>query len=192
MSNASKGNPSVLVIGGTGGIGYAVAKFYADRGCKVVITGRDQERTEGVAKDIGGNTRGIGLDIAEPETIEASLADIEHIDHLALVAGSLLPQLKGHNPVEPAKLGAAIISGPYVESFEDVFDALFASKGAAKVHTHEDIALLVAQFWQDEAVRQTYLDAARAVVANGTQAFAQTLAKLATLTPAKSPSHAPA
>jgi len=77
---------SVLVIGGTGGIGFAVAKYYADQGCKVVITGRDAERTAGVAKEIGGDTHGIGLDIAEPETIEAGLAKIEHVDHLALVA----------------------------------------------------------------------------------------------------------
>ena len=42
--------PSVVVIGGTGGIGYAIAKYHADRGCKVVITGREQERTAAKAQ----------------------------------------------------------------------------------------------------------------------------------------------
>lgn len=84
MSQASK--PSVVVIGGTGGIGFAIAKFYADRGSKVVITGRDAKRTEAVAAEIGSNVRGIALDVAEPETAEKALADIEHVDHLALVA----------------------------------------------------------------------------------------------------------
>ena len=42
----------VLVIGGTGGIGHAIAQHYADKGCDVVITGRDQERTDAIAKDI--------------------------------------------------------------------------------------------------------------------------------------------
>ena len=78
--------PNVLVIGGTGGIGFAIAKFYADRGSKVVITGRDAERTAGVAKEVGGDTRGIGLDVAEPERVEEALKSIEHIDYLALVA----------------------------------------------------------------------------------------------------------
>ncbi len=78
--------PSVLVIGGTGGIGFAIAKFYADRGSKVVITGRDAERTAGVAKEVGGDTRGIALDVAEPERVEEALKSIEHIDYLALVA----------------------------------------------------------------------------------------------------------
>jgi NADP-dependent 3-hydroxy acid dehydrogenase YdfG len=77
---------SVVVIGGTGGIGHAVAQFYADKGCEVVITGRDQERTDAVAKEIGGKTRGIALDISEPESIEGALASLGHVDHLALVA----------------------------------------------------------------------------------------------------------
>jgi NAD(P)-dependent dehydrogenase (short-subunit alcohol dehydrogenase family) len=85
-SDGSSKKPSVLVVGGTGGIGHAIAKFYADRGSQVVITGRSAERTAGVAKEIGPNVRGIGLDIAEPETIEKALGDLEHIDRLALVA----------------------------------------------------------------------------------------------------------
>ena len=48
MGNDKK-TKSVVVIGGTGGIGFAIAKFYADSGANVVITGRDQERTAGVA-----------------------------------------------------------------------------------------------------------------------------------------------
>src|SRR5262249_60816794 len=64
----------------------AIAQFHADRGCKVVITGRDAERTAGIAKEIGASARGIALDVANPETIEAALADIEHVDRLALVA----------------------------------------------------------------------------------------------------------
>lgn len=84
--SSSAAGKSIVVIGGTGGIGYAIAAFYAGQGAKVVITGRDAERTAGVAKEIGGNTHGMALDIAEPETIEAALKDLDHVDHLALVA----------------------------------------------------------------------------------------------------------
>src|SRR6478735_5139273 len=85
-SSKSTGSQTCVVIGGTGGLGRAIAQFHADRGCKVVITGRDAERTAGIAKEIGASARGIGLDVANPETIEAALADIEHVDRLALVA----------------------------------------------------------------------------------------------------------
>ena len=77
---------SVVVVGGTGGIGFAIAKLYADRGASVVITGREAKRTAGVAGEISANVRGIALDVAEPETAEKALADIGHVDHLALVA----------------------------------------------------------------------------------------------------------
>ena len=77
---------SVVVVGGTGGIGFAIAKHYADRGASVVITGREAKRTAGVAAEIGASVRGIALDVAEPETAEKALADIGHVDHLALVA----------------------------------------------------------------------------------------------------------
>jgi NAD(P)-dependent dehydrogenase (short-subunit alcohol dehydrogenase family) len=86
-SASSKSVPQTcVVIGGTGGLGRAIAQFHADRGCHVVITGRDAERTAGIAKEVGANVRGIGLDVAEPETIEAALADVAHVDRLALVA----------------------------------------------------------------------------------------------------------
>ncbi len=85
-SASSLASQTVVVIGGTGGLGFAIAKFHADRGCKVVITGRDAARTAGIAKEVGANARGIGLDVANPETIEAALADIQHVDRLALVA----------------------------------------------------------------------------------------------------------
>ena len=85
-SASSLSSQTVVVIGGTGGLGFAIAKFHADRGCKVVITGRDAQRTAGIANEIGANVRGIGLDVANPETIEAALADVQHVDRLALVA----------------------------------------------------------------------------------------------------------
>jgi len=86
VPSSGRATQSVVVIGGTGGIGFATAQFHADRGYGVVITGRDRDRTAAVAAEMGGNVRGIAVDIAEPETIEAALADIEHVDRLALVA----------------------------------------------------------------------------------------------------------
>ncbi len=86
MSASSRSTQSAVVIGGTGGLGRAIAQFHADRGCKVVITGRDADRTAGIAKEIGAKVRGIALDVALPESIEAALADLEHVDRLALVA----------------------------------------------------------------------------------------------------------
>lgn len=80
------GTGSVVVVGGTQGLGRELAQSYADEGRDVVVTGRDQARAESAAGEIGGSTRGIGFDLAEPHTIAAALADVGDVDHLVLAA----------------------------------------------------------------------------------------------------------
>jgi 3-deoxy-D-manno-octulosonic-acid transferase len=103
------------------------------------------------------------------------------VARVSLVAGSLLPNLKGHNPIEPAKIGSAIVTGPHVESFQDVFDALFAARGASKVHDAETLAAEITRLWRDEAARATQLEAARSITTQGAEAFERTISALASL-----------
>ena len=86
MPVQDKLDAKVLIVGGTGGIGRALAERYASLESEVILTSRSAERAEALAKEIGGNTRGIALDIAEPENIEAQLADVGTIDRLLIVA----------------------------------------------------------------------------------------------------------
>ena len=76
----------VVIVGGTQGQGRELAQSYADEGRDVVVTGRDQSRAETAAKEIGGSTRGIGFDLAEPHAIAEHLAEIGDVDHLVLAA----------------------------------------------------------------------------------------------------------
>jgi NAD(P)-dependent dehydrogenase (short-subunit alcohol dehydrogenase family) len=73
---------SVVVVGGTRGLGRAVAQFYADQGRDVVISGRDAS----CAAEIGGATRGIAFDLAEPQTLAERLADVGDVEYLVLAA----------------------------------------------------------------------------------------------------------
>jgi len=77
---------SVVVVGGTQGLGRELAKFYGDLGREVVVTGRDQVRADAAAAELGGNTRGIAFDLAEPHTIAESLTDVGEVDYLVLAA----------------------------------------------------------------------------------------------------------
>ena len=108
----------------------------------------------------------------------------------ALVAGSLLPHLKGHNPAEPAKLGAAIISGRNVESFADVFTAFEHAGGVRLVTNAADIAAAVSALWSDVSARQAQCEAARKVVDQSASAQAETVQALMAL--CKRGAHAPA
>ena len=76
----------VVVVGGTRGLGREVAQFYAAQGREVVISGRDAASAQASAAEIGGSTRGIGLDLAEPQTIAERLADVGDVEHLVLAA----------------------------------------------------------------------------------------------------------
>jgi NAD(P)-dependent dehydrogenase (short-subunit alcohol dehydrogenase family) len=77
---------SVVVVGGTRGIGLEVARHYADRGREVVLSGRDAARAATVAKELGGRSTGIGLELTRPEGIAASLAELGQVEHLVLAA----------------------------------------------------------------------------------------------------------
>jgi NAD(P)-dependent dehydrogenase (short-subunit alcohol dehydrogenase family) len=77
---------SIVVVGGTKGLGREVALFYAGQGRDVVITGRDAAGAEAVAAEIGGAARGLGLDLAEPQTIAEKLADVGDVEYLVLAA----------------------------------------------------------------------------------------------------------
>jgi NAD(P)-dependent dehydrogenase (short-subunit alcohol dehydrogenase family) len=77
---------NVIVVGGTAGIGREVAKRYADEGRTVVLTGRDAGQAEAVAKEIGGDARGLAVELATPDSIAGALADVGTVDALVLAA----------------------------------------------------------------------------------------------------------
>jgi NAD(P)-dependent dehydrogenase (short-subunit alcohol dehydrogenase family) len=81
------GQGTVVVIGGTRGIGKEVARPYADAGRAVYLSGRDAGRAKEVADEIGGQTTGFALDLAQPHDIAGRLDVIQGpVDYL-VVAG---------------------------------------------------------------------------------------------------------
>jgi NAD(P)-dependent dehydrogenase (short-subunit alcohol dehydrogenase family) len=77
---------TILVVGGTSGIGLEISKEIVGRGDRVILTGRDQARAESIAASVGPNARGLAVDISEPEQIAESLKSVESIDGLVLAA----------------------------------------------------------------------------------------------------------
>ncbi len=76
----------IVIVGGTSGIGREIARYYAEAGDRVTLTGRDAARAAAVAKQVGGNTAGIALDLTRPHGIAAALADVGAVDGLVLAA----------------------------------------------------------------------------------------------------------
>lgn len=77
---------TVVVVGGTSGLGREIAASYAGDDYEVVVTGRDGTAAAVVAGEIGGNVRGLGFDLTQPEAISAALADVGEVDRLVLAS----------------------------------------------------------------------------------------------------------
>ena len=77
---------TVVVVGGTCELGKHLAKHYADKGHRVVVTSRDAGRAQETAKEIGGDSVGVAVDLAHPHSIADAFKGIENVQHLALVA----------------------------------------------------------------------------------------------------------
>jgi NAD(P)-dependent dehydrogenase (short-subunit alcohol dehydrogenase family) len=93
----------VLVVGGTGGLGRAVAHHYHERGHPVVITGRDQQRAEAIAAEIGSGVGGLGFDLARPEAIAGALAEVGAVSRLVLASIA-----RDNNPVRAYSIEGAV------------------------------------------------------------------------------------
>lgn len=66
-----------VIVGGSNGLGCRLAQRHADRGHSVFITSRHAARAKEAAAHIGGNTIGLVMDLAEPETLpEPSRSEI--------------------------------------------------------------------------------------------------------------------
>ena len=78
---------ATVIIGGTAGLGRDLAELCLERGHRVVIAGRDEERCAGVAAELHPECESFALDLSKPEAIGAALAGIDTaVRHIALVA----------------------------------------------------------------------------------------------------------
>jgi NAD(P)-dependent dehydrogenase (short-subunit alcohol dehydrogenase family) len=77
---------AVLVVGATAGLGFELARHYAESGSQVYVTGRHQDRAEKAAAELGEGATGLSFDLAQPETIGDALSDVSHVSRLVLAA----------------------------------------------------------------------------------------------------------
>jgi NAD(P)-dependent dehydrogenase (short-subunit alcohol dehydrogenase family) len=80
------GPRTIVVIGGTSGIGLELAREIVEQGDRVILSGRDRARAEGIAASIGDAATGIAVDLSDPASIAESLSGIGRIDGLVLAA----------------------------------------------------------------------------------------------------------
>ena len=119
---------TIVVVGGTHGIGLELAKDVVARGDRVILTGRDPERAREVAASIGEGATGVGLDISEPETIAGQLRDIGQVHGLVLVAIERDANSVREYSIERARRLVTLKLVGYTETIHALLDRLEPSR----------------------------------------------------------------
>src|SRR6516162_3891046 len=95
-----------------------------------------------------------------------------------VLMGGSLAQHGGQNPIEAIRLGAAVIHGPHVWNFADIYTALDAVNGAEQVVDEESLAARLGAWFDDPAARVASASAAAAAVQRLSGALERTWAAL--------------
>ena len=145
---------------------------------------RGREVANAVARSgLSASQRSVGLlpdsatDIYIADTI-GEMGLFYRLAPLVFLGGSLVPH-GGQNPIEPAKLGAALLHGPYVHNFEEIYAMIDAAGGAIVAHDAQELAESVGGLLRDTAaLRDTARRANEAVLSIG-GALQRTMAEIA-------------
>lgn len=105
---------------------------------------------------------------------------------LVFMGGSLVPH-GGQNPIEPSRLGAAILHGPHVSNFTEVYEALDRSGGALAVVDEDALAAVAGDLLRQPGLMREMARTASATVGALGGALARTLAAIEPFLPPARP-----
>jgi 3-deoxy-D-manno-octulosonic-acid transferase len=159
----------------------------------LILVPRHPERGAGVAEAL----RAAGWRVAQrsagepigPET-QAYVADtlgelglFYRLADVVVMGASLIEGLSGHNPLEPARLGKPVISGPNVDAFAEVYAELLAAQAVLIAHDPAELAKALAALLAEAAVAEALGERGRRVAAIGEAALDAAFADLQDLLP---------
>jgi 3-deoxy-D-manno-octulosonic-acid transferase len=156
-------------------------------GLLTVIAPRHPERSAGIldivrAASLAAAVRSRGelprpsVDIYLADTL-GELGLVYRLAPIVFIGGSLVGH-GGQNPVEAARLGAAILHGPHVWNFAEIYAALDACGGAVLVSDTTKLAPAIEAWLADTEARQKAADTALKAMDTLAGALDRTLAAL--------------
>ena len=109
------------------------------------------------------------------------LAALYGLADLAFVGGSLVPR-GGHNIIEPAQHGVAVVTGNHTENFRDIV-SLFQSRDAVRIVGMAELPLVLMQLLDNDDERAALGRRAQETIQSQMGATARTLQALTALLP---------
>jgi 3-deoxy-D-manno-octulosonic-acid transferase len=152
-----------------------------------VIAPRHPERGSGIAEFAKGAGLSVALrsrgELPKPD-VDVFVADtvgelglIYRLAPIVFMGGSLASH-GGQNPIEAIRLGAAVVHGPHVWNFAEIYATLDAAHGAEAIADEEALTTCLSAWLANSATRAAVADAAIVTVEQLSGALERTLAAL--------------
>jgi 3-deoxy-D-manno-octulosonic-acid transferase len=143
--------------------GLAIARMLDAAGVNVALRSHDEMPTAATQVYVADTMGELGL--------------FYRVASVAFMGGSLVAH-GGQNPIEAIKLGAAIIHGPHVFNFAEIYDTLDQATGALSAVTDEAFIKMLGHLLASPVARQRAINAADQVVERLGGALDKTLGAL--------------
>src|SRR6187551_2913379 len=161
LMSVTRGRP--IIVAASTDRGEAIARIVAAAGLHAGLRSREELPTA-------------ANDIYVADTM-GELGLFYRLAPIVFMGGSLVRH-GGQNPIEAIKLGAAIVHGPHVFNFADVYEALDNRGGARQADTQEALVKQFGQMLADPKAREAVLAASERVVEQLGGALERTLSAL--------------
>ena len=152
-----------------------IVKAVRGLGALLVITPRHPERGGTIAAELTG----LGLKVARRSLGEALTPDTAvyladtlgemglfySLADVAVMGGSFVAGIGGHNPLEPARLGVPVVTGPYVFNAAELYDEMFACVAAMPAADAETLTRHLKGLMANPQIRRQMSDAGLAYAA---------------------------
>lgn len=143
--------------------GIAIARMLTSSGMQVALRSQDELPSS-------------ATDIYVADTM-GELGLFYRLAPVVFMGGSLVAH-GGQNPIEAVKLGAAILHGPHVFNFTEIYETLDKAGGAIRAETEEDFVKVLGYFLANPIARQRTIGAAEQVLDRLGGALEKTLGSL--------------
>src|SRR5216683_2045493 len=132
-------NSTVVILGGSSGIGLATAKAAKAEGARVVITGRSPERLRAALAELGGEVKTVALDVGDEAGTRALFAELERVDHVFITAGAVLfdpklaPEAESIRPALDTRFWGAFYAAKFAAARMSSGGSITFMSGAAAI-----------------------------------------------------------
>jgi len=153
----------------------------------LIVAPRHPDRGPQIALDLAATRRGAGEPPSGAIHVADTLGELGLFFRLAdivVMGGSFQPGIGGHNPMEPARLGRPILTGPFAFNAADVYAAMFAEACAIEAADASALARHIRGLLDNSIIVRRMGEAALGFANRQGAALDQALALLAPLLPA--------